>query len=237
MTLLIGTVARSRKPHIVVTADGRSTGFDGLIRSVKSNTQQKIFPVPDLPVVIAHHGENEIAAMPVEQFVPWLLKDYDGLRTSTIDGIADYLQGRADEAVVATLRRITTSKQVGFWIAGFGHGRREPSLCEFSWKKEPTTGEITTKNLVHGNLVFGGDARVLIDEYRSMPVDGMYRWDRIPDQSSSYAVRLHNKLYGIAEQRQASQHVELFGGHKHQILVMPEGWEWKVTPTQTEPHQ
>ena len=127
MMLLIGTVARSRKPHVVLTADGRSTGFDGVTRKILSNTQQKIFPVPGLPVVIAHHGENQIAGIPVEEFISGLLKEYDGLRSSTIDGIADYLRGRANQPVEDTLRRISTSKQIGFWIAGFGYGRSEPS--------------------------------------------------------------------------------------------------------------
>jgi hypothetical protein len=85
--------------------------------------------------------------------------------------------------------------------------------------------------------VFGGDAQVFVAEYLSKPVDGMYAFRRIPYHPSTYAIKFHSKLYGIAEERQKVQQVELFGGQKHQVLVTPDGWKWTMPPPKDQPQQ
>lgn len=231
MTLLIGTVARSAnaaKSHVVITADGRCTLFDGATRTARSDAYQKIFPVPGSSVAIAHHGENIIAGKPVKEF----LEEFIHRRLSSVDigQIAASLKEYADEQTIATLKRIALSKLVGFWVGGFGSGRSQPELHEICWKKNPLTGEIECENKKHGNLVFGGDAQCFVSQYCKQPVDGMYAWDRIPGQSVNYATKLHGKLYKLAESAQVEKQQVLFGGHKHQLILTRDGWHWSIPP-------
>ena len=46
-----------------------------------------------------------------------------------------------------------------------------------------------------------------------------------------YALRFHSKLYEIAEFAQLKGQQELFGGHKHQLLITPGGWRWTMPPS------
>jgi len=235
MTLLIGTVARSAKPsnsHAVITADGLCTTFDGVVRMVSSSTYQKIFPVPGYPIVFVHHGENIIAGMPVKAFLTPFMVQHLTVSEVAISDIAESLTKHADQHARNTLASGPNRTIIGFWVAGFSPGRGHPELIEICWKKELASGHIAFGKKVHGNLVFGGDAKRFVDHYCSMPVDAMFSWDRLPDKNADYAMRFHEKLYRLAESAQTEKKAELFGGHKHQIVITRDQWNWTIPPAE-----
>jgi hypothetical protein len=233
MTLLIGTVARAAKAsksHTVITADGRCNGFDGVKRTSQSNVYQKIFPIASSSVVIAHHGENVICGKPVKEFLSEFMRRNPSNVSASIKQVSDSLKEYSDQQTQETLKRILPSKILGFWIAGFGKGHIHPELHEICWEKEEDSGQIVFEEYIHGNLTFGGDAQHYVNQYCTQAVDGMFSWDRLPDQSVDYAVKFHSKLYGIAEPAQLKNQTELFGGHRHQVVITQEGWRWTTPP-------
>lgn len=236
MTLLIGTVARASttaKSHIVLTADGRCTGTQGTKRTTLSNTYQKLYPLPGRPVAFAHHGENVIIGRPVQEALTALLEaESQRVDSSDVHGLAALLVEAFHEPSLQTFRFVPDAKVIAFWIAGFDPSKKHPVLHEVCWERNVDTGEICLKEEDHGNLVFGGDGKRLIDQYTDRPVDGMYDWKKIPDQGIKYAQKFHAKLYRLAEEAQAKGPFELFGGHKHQIVVTQRTWEWSIPPSE-----
>lgn len=155
MTLLIGTIARSDSPsksHVVMTADGRCTGFDGRTRTIQSNTHQKLFAIPNTAIAIAHHGENIIGGKPVKEFLADFTIQHPLICESSVDQIADSLKKYADEDARNTLWSIPASKVIGFWITGFVRNRSHPELVEICWTKDVSAGTITLERKVIGIL-------------------------------------------------------------------------------------
>lgn len=167
MTLLIGTIARSDNPsksHVVLTADGRCTGFDGRTRTIQSDTHQKLFAIPNTAIAIAHHGENIIGGRPVKEFLADFTLQHPLICEASVDQIADLLKKYADEDARNTLWSIPASKVIGFWIAGFSRKRSQPELVEICWTKNASSGIITLEEKDDRNLVFilGGDAHEFV---------------------------------------------------------------------------
>lgn len=238
MTLLIGTIARSDNPsksHVVMTADGRCTGFDGRTRTIQSDTHQKLFAIPNTALAIAHHGENIIGGRPVKEFLAAFMLQNPLICEASAVQISDSLKKYTDEVAQNTLRSIPASKVIGFWIAGFGRNRSHPELVEICWTKDVSSGTITLEEKGDRNLAFilGGDAQEFVRQYHEKPIDGMYDWKQIPHESSNYAIKFHAKLYGLAESAQSQKREQLFGGKKHQLVITRGGSHWTMPPHQT----
>jgi hypothetical protein len=233
MTLLIGTKACSKKPHVVITADGLSTTWDGVTRRVSSERVQKIFPIPDVPIVVAHYGENVICGRTMDSFLGQFVRECPERSTKSIDDIAKALGDYADMSARSTLGEIGTRKIIGFWVAGIVDCRRYPELVEVYWKRDPESGRIACKTQVRGNLALAGDRGDLISHFCRQPVDGMFHFEKIPKKDINYALKFHARLYRIAETKQTESADLLFGGHRHQLTIGRDGWKWTVPPIQS----
>jgi hypothetical protein len=79
MTLLIGTIS---KRHIVITADGLSRVNPTTGAGIGSDTFQKVFPIPGIPIAFAHHGLNILMGKSIGEFIGDYIRYY-GTRIST----------------------------------------------------------------------------------------------------------------------------------------------------------
>ena len=220
MTLLIGTISDR---HAVITADGLSRVNPTTGAGVGSDTFQKVFPVPGVPVAFAHHGLNILGGKPVGEFIG----DYIGTQGTTIAAadikdIAEGLRSYAEQAAKKAITDPTNTGVVGFWIAGFGAGQGKPELYEICWPDRPVPYK-------HERIVFGGDAKKFIEHYLDHRL-GQF----LPEGLSQYSVnivrRYHLLLYNQAESKQGKTDQVIFGGRQHQLILEKTRWKWTKPP-------
>jgi hypothetical protein len=222
MTLLVGT--RSSR-HVVISADGMSSLTQDGTRKVSRLDLQKIFPVEQTAIAVAHHGENRIDGIPVETLLPTFLS---ANAWTSIAQLIDALVHEFDTRIRGTLLRIQDAEKCAFWACGFSRSLKTPSIVEVEWKKEGVS--INRTETKAGNLFMSGIGHDVVAEYTKAPIDGQFTWNRLRSANEKYHLRYHEKLWSIAESRQASANEQLFGGHKHTIVLTPRGWRWAIAP-------
>jgi len=213
MTLLASTL---RKMDVLVTADGRSISRrNGVVVGIHDQTQ-KIFPVQDQPIVIAHHGQNHFWGHPIGRIV----KDFaaDLIPGLSITAILDRLREALHAEVRDTLTKLPPDTAAGCWIVGFGRGEDEPEHAEVFWKVE---GEQLVCRENHWRptsiMLAGSGSKGLRTE-----------WAKVVDASVATVQATHERLFEAA--LQADVHPNTVGGHIHELLILPHGWQWTRPP-------
>ncbi len=226
MTLII--TARSTS-FALVTADGRSKG------KISSNTFQKIFPDSERGLVIAHHGQNLIDECNVKDIVNDFFNiNMDEIESSSIEKVSTLFVQKYGDSIRSTLHRIPESKNCGFLFIGFGVGNNEPKIYEAYWEKN-NNKDIRHEVSLLGDFIRSGDGKKYSDEYLKYPKnlqflkDNILKWNL--EQSKAYC----DKLYSLAKESQAKAGEDIFGGHKHQLVIKKNGCEWLIPPTQSTP--
>ncbi len=220
MTLLIGTIS---KRHIVITADGLSLVNPTTCAGVGSETVQKIFPVPNIPVAFVHHGLNILDGNPVGQFIGAYIETHGTVISSaSIKEIAEDLRSYSERPAQITLADPTNSGVVGFWVAGFSPGKRRPELYEVCWPDYSDPLEKET-------MVLGGGAQQFIKSYLKLPL-GRFSPNSIGQSSVGFVRDYHEALYNKAKDKQDKTGQNIFGGHQHQLVLEESGWRWTKPP-------
>ncbi|HSU66880.1 MAG TPA: hypothetical protein VLJ39_08420 [Tepidisphaeraceae bacterium] len=219
MTLIIASV----RPHdIVLTADGRSeTIVKGVVTGVDDH-YQKLFPIPDHPVVIAHMGENLLGGKPVKAF---LAKFIAGLNTGnfTIQEIADQLRAYAHPAIRARLNALGKPRfGVNLWVAGFGSHDEGPSVIETFWKYSDESLLTTERRFSPFCVVPGGDGQFEISK-----VD----WHEIQGKSVDEVRAYHHRI--MEQALHAKTDNNSVGGRIHELVITPASWRWTEPPDGT----
>lgn len=225
MTLIISAKAKS---HVVITADGRCSKItDGIYKKTSDNLQ-KIFPLSNRGFAIAHHGENIINGRKIGD----IIERFYGERLSfaCIKQITHAFVEKYDSDIRETLIAVSDRKACGFLFVGFGKEMNRPQIWEAFWEKQKDNTIVCTIK-EHGDLVLSGDAKEYIIKYIDEPVDSYFNWKNINFFNDyKFTIEFCNKLYQIAEDTQTTAIENIFGGHKHQLLIKKTNCEWLVPP-------
>lgn len=232
MTLII--TARS-KSFALVTADGSCTITTKGAQQKATDTLQKIFPYSDRGFAIAHHGQNLIDERRVEEIATeFLLVNTELIRVSRIEEVAKLFVQRYGEPINSTLQRIPDSKYCGFLFIGFGMGDNEPRVYEAKWEKNNDKDIWHDVNLL-GDFIRSGDGKKYSDEYLKDPKNLQFLKDNILKWNLEQTKLYCDELYRLSVETQAQAGEDIFGGHKHQLLIEKNGCEWLIPPKQTTP--
>lgn len=220
MTLLIGTISKS---HIVITADGLSRVNPVTGAGIDSDAFQKVFPVPGVPVTFAHHGFNILMGKPIGEFIgDYVSLHMTKISSSSVKEIAEDLRSYTTQAAQTVLADPTNKGVIGFWIAGFSHGRGKSELYEVCWPDDSNPRR-------HEIMVLGGDAKQFIIAYLDQPL-GPFRPNGIAQYSVAFICQYHQALYGKAKEKQTKAGHNIFGGQQHQLVIEKKGWRWTTPP-------
>ncbi len=221
MTLLIGTVSNT---NIVITADGLSRTHPVTGGGVQSTTFKKIFPLPRMPVAIAHHGYNILDSHPINEFLEKFIAQGEMDRTTPgVYEIALELQKFTDAAARAIFDSPTNTGVIGFWIAGLLNKTQAPVLYEICWPNQHDPKQ-------HKIIVFGGDGQEFIGHHIAELERAPSKCREIENYTVDDALNLHRKLYAEAERKQNEERKNIFGGHQHQLIIQAGGWRWTKAP-------
>ena len=138
-----------------------------------------------------------------------------GLRTRLMDL---YLTLDAYPEVRDTLTKLPPDTAAGCWIVGFGRGEDEPEHAEVFWKVE---GEQLVCRENHWRptaiMLAGSGSKGLRTE-----------WAKVVDASVATVQATHERLFDAA--LKADVHPNTVGGHIHELLILPHGWQWTRPP-------
>lgn len=220
MTLLIGTIS---KGHIVITADGLSRVNPITGAGIGSDTFQKVFPIPGIPIAFAHHGFNILMGKSIGEFIGDYIRQYGTrINTASIKEIAEDLRSYTAEPAETILADPSNKGVVGFWITGFSPGKANSELYEVCWPDNSAPCK-------HEIIVLGGDAKQFIISYLDQPL-GRFRPNSIWQSSVDFLCRYHQALYKKAKDKQDEAGQIIFGGHQHQLVLKKSGWNWTKPP-------
>lgn len=213
-------VMASLLPHdIVISADGRSTvTVNGEVTEVDDRFQ-KIFPIPDHPVVLAAMGENRLGGRPLTEFLGAFISRLNTGDFTMIE-IADRLHAYAHPFVRERLAGLRLLKNgCGFWVAGFSVHEPGPRLVKIFWTWKETV--LLTEELHYEplSIVAGGDGKEQID-----PVD----WHAI-DGKTVDEVCAHQRA-SIQKAIDAPLKVNSVGGRIHEVAIDSTEWRWTLPP-------
>jgi hypothetical protein len=225
MTLLIGTTSDK---HAFLTSDRRCIVEEQGVVS-ESDVFQKIFPAPGEPLAVVHHGENVFldesgSETSLSAFLAAFMRDEaDVFQQPSIEAIASRLADQVD----AVSRRALQSRGknvIGFWVAGFAKGSAKPEIYEVCWCKDRRR---EFKNC--GSLVVGGEGQEHLPPNVRDYLDGTYNLNSIPGSPAERIRRYHNKLFGIALQKERQP--RRFSEGRDQLLITADGGcEWVIPP-------
>jgi hypothetical protein len=217
MTLILTSI---RPADVVVTADGRSILWkDGKPAQVNDRLQ-KIFPVPDHPLAVMHHGENVLDDRPVGD---WILAANKRLNAGnmSVEDVADDLRTRFHVPVRRRLR-LTVKSGFGFGliVAGFGAQAREPMGMELWWKI--VEGVLTSEERHWGpvSITPSGSGVKQIP-----PVS----WKEVAERDVDGLRAYHKELMTTAMWAQDAK-VNSVGGHVHELVITRSGCKWATAP-------
>ena len=216
MTLVITSI---RPREIIITSDsratletaGRITGFD--------DKCQKIFPMPHHPLVVSHHGENNLDRKPLPEFVDGYMSQLDA-GDLTILEVADQFRSYAHDAIRKCLERLENTKTgCGFLFAGFGVDDRGPAVVELFWKTQDNVLITEERHWQPTAIITCGNGKSQIDK-----VD----WHQIVDVPIEKVCKLHEQLVDQASHAKVDSNS--VGGPVQEIVVKREKWEWIKSP-------
>jgi hypothetical protein len=217
MTLLISSI---RRPDLLLTADGRSTLKRGSVVTGFRDKTQKLFPVANQPIVIGQHGQNAFHGQSIASIIRQFASELPPGRS--IQTISDRLADALRVEVRDTLANLPQPNAAGVWIAGFGSGEDEPEHAEVFWKWEDSEFVTREQRWRANEILLAGDGKK--DLHPSL---------RDIEEASVATVRsLHASLMNKA--LNADVHPNSVGGHIHEVLVTPWGWEWTIPPADAD---
>lgn len=219
MTLLIASI---RRAEVVLTADGRCTHrANGKVTSIEDN-YQKLHPIPEHPLAIAHHGENLLNGKPVKELLAGFFKTLNAGNHTVLE-IGDLLQDYARPAIRTRLKSLGNGAASGFWVIGFGTQAREPFGMEAFWKWDDhlNSEEREWKPIT---IVAGGDGKKQIP-----PVD----YKAIEKATVEKVREYHESLMDTAIKTEMKDNP--VGGHVHELVINREKWEWTIAPPDLSP--
>jgi len=216
MTLLIGTVSNK---SIVLTSDGKSKRNPKTGAGSDSDTLQKIYPLPSIPIALAHHGLNILGGNEVQAAVNNFSnqKTLDLSALSVIE-IANELKTYFDKVAQIAVDDPTNQGVVGFWIAGFSAAKARPEFYEIVWPKRPNPKKLS-------GLIMAGDAKKFISEYLSKRLN-QFEPGRVLTYDSEHCKSYHDALYMIAKKRQEKRGESIFGGTQYQLVIDRKDCNW-----------
>jgi hypothetical protein len=217
MTLLISSLRRS---DVLLTADGRSTLRMGTVVTGFRDKTQKLFPVPNLPVVIGQHGQNMFHG----QRVGAIIRDFSSrlIQGLGIRDIADRLGAELHDEVRNTLSHLNDTA-AGIWVVGFGRGEDEPYHAEVFWKWEGDQFVVREGSWSPCDIIMAGDG------HKGLPPTNIRDID---DASVETVQSVNGKLMDLALNAKVTPNS--VGGHVHEVLVRPWGWEWTKPPAEPD---
>jgi hypothetical protein len=223
MTLIITVKARS---HIVVTADGLCK----VNKITTSETLQKIFPHPNRGFAIAHHGQNKIEGRTAKDIAEEFLRDNtNAVRITSVKQIAELFAKKYVDDIKKTLEdpdKILGETLCGFLFLGFSIDN-DPEIYEVYWKKDDLESGVPKERM---DPVLSGDAKKYICKYLDDNQEKEYRKNHILNGTIKDAQAYCDKLYKFAEDAQTKAGEDIFGGHKHQLVITKSGCEWLIAP-------
>jgi hypothetical protein len=215
MTLLIASI---RPADVLLTADGRcQKSAAGKVTAVEDD-YQKLHPLADHPLAVAHHGENWIGGGPVKAFIG---RFYRGLNAGnfTVLEIADQLREYAHGPVRARLKEVGKGFASGFWVVGFAYPFAAPVGVELFWKWHGDHLSYEERVWRPVTIVTGGSGQFQIPRTNVNEVDG----------TSADRVRAYHKsLMDAAIAADVKDNP--VGGHVHELRLTREGCEWTLPP-------
>jgi hypothetical protein len=221
VTLLIGTISNT---NILITADGLSRANLTTGAGIKSNTFQKIFPLPSISVAIAHHGFNILDGHPVNEFLQQFMTNAEkDFTTFSVHEITIELHKFTDSAAKAILANPTDKGVIGFWVAGFSTEKLRPLLYEICWPNKH-------RPKLHEPIVFGGDGKKFVDHHIEEFEKDKSKCEEVSRYSVEDALKFHSEIYEEAEEKQNELGQNIFGGHQHQLAIKKDGWRWIKPP-------
>jgi len=219
MTLLIGTLSKN---HVVLTSDGRCVKETSTQDKTILDNYQKIFPFLNLPLAIAHHGQNIINGLDIKKIIYNFSNHNIDFSKSSILEICNFFKDFLNEDAKMSLSSFANPTVIGFWITGFSPGADKPEFYEICWPDniEPQS---------HKGLIIGGNGKKFINSYLFNAI-GKYRPEKIKNCKVNYACIYQDKLYKIALEEQSKQGDQIIGGHKHRLVILKQNWRWEIEP-------
>jgi hypothetical protein len=220
MTLILTSI---RPADVVMTSDGRSILWKNGQPDSFNDRLQKIFPVPDHPLAVAHHGENLLDDKPVGEWIVAALKRLNAGNLS-VEEVADELRARFHPHVRRRLRATVKSGfGFGLIVAGFGARAREPAGMELWWKI--VEGVLTTEERHWGptSITPSGSG------VKQIPA---VSWKEIADKDVAAVRVYHKELMNTA--MWADEKPNSVGGHVHELVITASGWRWTTAPKGAE---
>jgi hypothetical protein len=219
MTLIIASI----RPHdLVLTSDGRSTTMaNGKVDRIDDH-YQKLFPIPDHPVVIAHMGVNDIGGEPVRKFLGKFIAQVN-VGNFTISELADELRQHSHAAIRARLKEKDLRNLhwgVNLWVAGFSFHEEAPSMIELFWKYSDDVLRTEERTFSPTYVVPGGDGKDQI-----AAVD----WHNVAGKSVEEVRAYHHTL--MKQAIDAKVDPNSVGGRVHELVITPAKWRWTQPPT------
>lgn len=216
MTLIVTSI---RPADVVITADGRSTRTDGKSVVQVIDTFQKIFPVPEHPVVVAQHGENDLGDKPLGEFMSDFFRRLNAGNLG-LAGIADELRAYAHPVVRDRLRQLSPGiNGCGFLIAGFVVHQEEPGAVELFWTIRNDVLITEERHWEPVSIVLSGDGKKQIH---------VPDWHAIVDKPVQ-GVRKYNQSL-VREAIDARIKPNTVGGHVHELVISRDSWAWSIKP-------
>jgi hypothetical protein len=204
---------------VVITADGRSTTRTKGEISGLDDRFQKLFPVPDHPVVIGNLGENKLDGKKLADFLSDFMRQLNA-GNYTIEQIADELRQFAHPAVRRRLKALAgLNPRCGFWVAGFGAGDEQPRLVEIFWGWKDQVLSCDERQFFPLSIIEGGDGQKQIH-----PAD----WHIEKDKSIEQVREYHKSL--MDEAMNAKVEFNSVGGHVHELVITRAEWKWTLPP-------
>jgi len=232
MTLLIGALSNVAvvltgalsNVAVVLTADGRCRKEDRGTVTVVDNLQ-KIFPLPGVPLAVAHHGQNIMGGRDIKDVVSDFTYSVgctilrEGPRR-TACALKDYL----DDDARTALSVLAGDTVIGFWLTGFGAEDRSPTLYEVCWESPDEDPEIERHPTQNYGVIWGGSGERYVTE-EDVDVCMVSAGSGVGTLKQRC-----DELYRRAEQRQKDADGDEFAGHKHQLSIKKTGWHWYLGP-------
>ena len=221
MTLMLSSI---RPRDILLTADGRSTTrVNGVVTGVDDRSQ-KLFPVPDHPLVIAHMGENRLGELSLGEFLGRFMRQLNA-GDLTVLQVADRLRDYAHPAIRTRLTSLgLPANGCNLWVAGFGFEEKEPSAVELFWQLKDGALTIVEQQFRPISITSGGDGKSQI-----RPADLREVADRPIEQVRTYHRSLMNEALNAKVEHNS------VGGHVHEVHITREHWRWMIPPKPPSP--
>ncbi|MDZ4819900.1 MAG: hypothetical protein SGJ20_13100 [Planctomycetota bacterium] len=225
MTLIVTTL---RPNEVLITADSRSiTREAGQVVALRDD-QQKIFPIPQRPLAILHHGENRFENRPVTDWLNEITQDAR-FAASSVEQATDLLRQLAYPIVRARLKSLLDSLAgCGLCVVGFDNlaaqnSNRNPRMTELFWSFSAGIFRCEERRFSGVCVIPSGDGQTQIE-----PVS----WKQIHQQPLPAVQQYQQRLFD-----QAASAVppdagvpNSVGGPLQQLLISPNGWEWTLPP-------